>query len=97
VTSLQVSSLCDVVTGKFILSVLVYIAEVVLQSGGRENRASAADVSDNSVQDGESMDVQELANDIDNVRMLLCFLVLFCLIFFLQYVPKHWLQSASLK
>jgi len=59
---------CVVTAGKFIVSVLVYIAEVVLPSG---EAAAAADTSENSLCDGEQMDsdVQELATDVDNVRM----------------------------
>ena len=49
----------------------MYIAEVVVQSGGRENEVS--EDSDNSLRDAEQMDtdMQELANDIANVCMFL--------------------------
>jgi len=47
---------------------LIYIADIVVQSGGQQN-GSAEDHSDISLPDGEHMDtdMQELTNDIENV------------------------------
>jgi len=59
---------CIIVAVKFILSTLIYIADIVVQSGGQQN-GSAEDHSDISLPDGEHMDtdMQELTNDIENV------------------------------
>ena len=47
----------------------MYIADVVLQTGGQEN--GAVEDSDNSLPDGDHMDDEmlELVNDIENVRL----------------------------
>ena len=48
----------------------MYIADVVLQTGGQENGVAVED-SDNSLPDGDHMDDEmlELVNDIENVSL----------------------------